>query len=91
MSNIKDKAGRIKRLKHDETFQKVIAEIKERQATVFLDAHSVMSEIERAHDIVRALNEIENYFDTVLAEEAVYDKNQGDKETVPWRTRLRLG
>lgn len=91
MSNIKDRAGRIKRLKHDDTFKSVMQEIRERQTSVFLDPNSPIGVIEDAHDIIRALNEIENHFDSVLAEEAVYDKQQGNKETVPWRTRLKLG
>lgn len=90
MSNIKERAGRIRQLKNDETFKDVIQEIRGIQTKVFLNAHSLIGEIEQAHDIIRALNEIENHFDSVLAEEAVFDKQQGDKETVPWRTRLKL-
>lgn len=90
MSDIKARAGRIKQLRSDEVFNLVINEIKERQASVFLDPHSEVGDRESAHSIIRALSEIEAYFNSVLSEEAVYDKQNGDKETVPWRTRLRL-
>lgn len=90
MSNIKDVAGRIKQLRSDDTFKIVIQEIRERQTSVFLDPNSAIGVIEDAHDIIRALDEIETYFNSVLAEEAVYDKQQGNQEKVPWRTRLKL-
>lgn len=46
-----------------------------------------MDAIKDAHDIVRALNYIEGYFNTVFADEAIYDKKQ--KGTAPWK-RLKL-
>lgn len=91
MSSIKDQAGRIKRLKHDDTFKEVMQSIRDKQTNVFLDPNSPIGVIEDAHDIIRALNEIETYFNTVLADEAVFDKNQGKREEVSWKTRLRLG
>lgn len=90
MTNIKDRASRIRQLQGDEVYKTVIQEIRDKQTQVFLDPNSAIGVIEDAHDIIRALNEIETYFNTVLTEEAVFDKNQGNKETVPWKTRLRL-
>lgn len=74
--NIKDKASRIRQLQKDPVFQDVIQDIRERQTSVFLNADSSQDDLKGAHDIIRALNQIDIYFNSVYAEEAMYDKQQ---------------
>ncbi|MDB4344655.1 hypothetical protein OAA39_00375 [bacterium] len=86
--NIKDKASRARALAQDETFMEVLSQIRERQTSVFLDSGASIDAIKDAHDIVRALNCIEDYFNTVFADEAIYDKKE-EKGAAPWK-RLKL-
>ena len=48
-------AANIKRLINDETFKDVLAEVIERQVSVFLTPDSSTEERDDAHDIVRIL------------------------------------
>lgn len=72
--NIKDKAARIRTLKADDTFKEVLSEVKERQIAVFVDVDSSEDQRGKAHNIICALNEIENHLDSVLADEVIYDR-----------------
>jgi hypothetical protein len=81
--NIKDKAARIRTLSNDDTYQEVIKEIRNAQVNVFLNSQSQLEAINDAHDIIRALDKIEDYFNTVLSDEAIFDKKQ--KGTAPWK------
>lgn len=85
--NIKEKANRAREIYKDETFKEVLENIREQQTNVFLSNEASMDAIKDAHDIVRALNYIEGYFNTVFADEAIYDKKE--KGTAPWK-RLKL-
>ena len=85
--NIKDKAAKVRALSNDDTYKEVIADIRDSQVSVFLNGQSQQEAINDAHDIIRALNLIEDQFQTVFTDEAIYDKKQ--KETVPWK-RLKL-
>ena len=85
--NIKEKANRARQIYKDETFQEVLENIREQQTSVFLSNEASMDAIKDARDIVRALNYIEGYFNTVFADEAIYDKKE--KGTAPWK-RLKL-
>jgi hypothetical protein len=85
--NIKEKANRAREIYKDETFKEVFENIREQQTSVFLSNEASMDAIKDAHDIVRALNYIEGYFNTVFADEAIYDKKE--KGTAPWK-RLKL-
>jgi len=85
--NIKDKAALARNLSRDETFQEILQIIRDRQSSVFLNSQSQIETIKGAHDIIRALNLIEDQFNTVFTDEAIYDKKQ--KETAPWK-RLKL-
>ena len=67
--NIKDKAARIRTLSNDDTYQEVIKEIRNAQVNVFLNSQSQLEAINDAHDIIRALDKIEDYFNTVFADE----------------------
>jgi len=74
--NIKDKAALAKNLWRDDTFQEVLQSIRDAQTSVFLNSQSQVETIKDAHDIIRALNKIENYFQTVFSEEAISDKRE---------------
>jgi Tat protein secretion system quality control protein TatD with DNase activity len=74
--NIKDKASRLRQLQKDPVFQEVIKEIREAQVTVFLNSGSQMEDLKAAHEIVRALDQFDIYFNTVYAEEKMYDKRK---------------
>lgn len=84
--NIKAKAARVRTLSNDDTYKEVIKEIRDAQVNVFLNSQSQCEAITDAHDIIRALDKIEDYFHTVLADEAIFDKKE--KGTAPWK-RLR--
>jgi len=74
MSNIKDKATKIRMLMKDETFKEVMQGVRTAQVGVFLSSSATIESIEEAHQIVVALDKIEAYMQTVLDDEAVYDK-----------------
>jgi len=81
--NIKDKAAKIRTLSNDDTYQEVIKEIRNAQVSVFLNGQSQIEAINDAHDIIRALDKIEDYFNTVFADEAIFDKKE--RGTAPWK------
>ena len=81
--NIKDKASKIRTLSNDDTYQEVIKEIRNAQVSVFLNGQSQLEAINDAHDIIRALDKIEDYFNTVFADEAIFDKKE--RGTAPWK------
>jgi len=81
--NIKDKAAKILTLSNDDTYQEVIKEIRNAQVSVFLNGQSQLEAINDAHDIIRALDKIEDYFNTVFADEAIFDKKE--RGTAPWK------
>ena len=81
--NIKDKAAKIRTLSNDDTYQEVIKEIRNAQVSVFLNDQSQLEAINDAHDIIRALDKIEDYFNTVFADEAIFDKKE--RGTAPWK------
>lgn len=64
----------IKRLMNDETFKDVLAEVIERQVHVFLNPESSTEERDEAHDIVKAIGKVNDYLDSVIADEAIRDR-----------------
>ena len=72
--NIGEKAARIRTLRKDDTFQEVLAGVKQQQVSVFLTSSSSAEEREEAHGIIRALEQIEGYLDSVITEEKVQGK-----------------
>lgn len=74
--NIKDKASKIRQLKKDPVFQDVLKEIQDRQVSVFLNPDASQDDLAGAHDIIRAFNEVEIYFQSVFAEEMIFDKRE---------------
>ena len=74
--NIKDKASKLRQLQNDPVFQEVIHGIREKQIAEFLNPEISKESLERAHDVIRAIDQIEIYFNTVYAEEAIFDKKE---------------
>jgi hypothetical protein len=67
-------AASIKRLMKDETLEDVLSEVIERQVSVFLTPESSTEERDDAHDIVRAIGKIQEYFDSVIDDEIIRDR-----------------
>jgi hypothetical protein len=63
--NLGEKSAKIKTLMNDDTFKDVISEVMDRQVAVFMDAHSTTDERDGAHDIVRAIEAITTYMESV--------------------------
>lgn len=74
MAEIKDKAARVRHLMRDEAFKEIMQEVKDRQIAVFLSSSAKIEHIEEAHALVKALDAIERHMQSVLDDEAVYDK-----------------
>ena len=85
--NIKDQASKIRQLQNDPVFQDVMQAIRDKQVGLFLNPEASQDALADAHDIIRALGNIDTYFNTVLTEEAFFDKQE--KESVPWIKRLK--
>jgi dihydroxyacetone kinase DhaKLM complex PTS-EIIA-like component DhaM len=86
--NLKDRASGVRRLQDDEVFNFILDEIRGEQVRVFMDTGSSQDDREAAHDLIRALQKIEDQFQTILLDEAIFDKQQ-EKRTAPWK-RLKL-
>mgnify|MGYP003625662485 FL=1 len=71
--SIVEKSARMKTLQADDTFQLALKEITEQQVAVFVNAHANMDEREEAHNIICALQKIDDYFDSVKTDEAMYN------------------
>ena len=72
--NIKDKALRYRNLAKDDTFQELIETVAHRQVEVFLNKDSSLEAIDEARSIVLALKQVDAAIQSVLDEEAVFDK-----------------
>ena len=80
--NVKEKSAKIRTLQADDTYQSVITEITNQQVAVFVNADYTQEQREEAHNIICALRKIEDYFDSVYTDEAMYDRKL-KKETAP--------
>lgn len=74
--NPKEKAHNIRRIANDDTYKDMMADIKKAQTTVFLDSSATMEQIEQAHHVIKGVSKIEEYIQSILDEEAIYDKKQ---------------
>ncbi|WP_347852107.1 hypothetical protein [Planktomarina sp.] len=74
MTKVKEKASRLKRLNDDPIFKEVIEAVKMLQVSIFTDPNSTTEDRDNAHDIIRALSTIDNYINTALADEKIFDK-----------------
>ena len=75
MESIKDKAFRYRNLSKDETFQELLNTVREQQIAVFTSPDSSIDAIDEARSIVLALENLNRTIQTVLDQEAVWDKH----------------
>jgi hypothetical protein len=73
MAKIKEQASRIKRLIDDPVFKEVIEAVKMLQVNIFMNPDSTTEDRDKAHDIIRALATIDDYINTVLTDEKIFD------------------
>lgn len=72
--HIKDKALRYRNLAKDDTFQELMELVAQRQVDVFLNKESSLEAIDEARSIVLALRQVDAVIQSILDEEAVFDK-----------------
>ena len=72
--HIVEKSAKIRTLQADDTFKLVIEEITNQQVAVFVNADSTEEQRGEAHDVIRALRMIEDYFDSVHTDEAMHNR-----------------
>ena len=72
--SIVDKSAKMRTLQADDTFKLVITEITNQQVAVFVNADSTEEQRGEAHDVIRALRMIEDYFDSVHTDEAMHNR-----------------
>ena len=72
--SIVEKSAKLRTLQADDTFKSVIKEITEQQVAVFINADSTEEQRGEAHDVIRALRMIEDYFDSVHTDEAMHNR-----------------
>ena len=72
--HIKDKALRYRNLAKDDTFQELMELVAQRQVDVFLNQESSVEAIDEARSIVLALRQVDAVIQSILDEEAVFDK-----------------
>lgn len=74
MAAVKDRAARFRALMKDEAFIDLTTGLRKAQVDRFCDASATMDEIKEAHDIVVALEKIDEYILSAFSDEKVYDK-----------------
>ena len=72
--SIVEKSAKLRTLQADDTFKLVIKEVQEQQVAVFVNADSTEEQRGEAHDVIRALRMIEDYFDSVHTDEAMHNR-----------------
>ena len=72
--SIVEKSAKLRTLQADDTFKLVIKEVQEQQIAVFVNADSTEEQRGEAHDVIRALRMIEDYFDSVHTDESMYNR-----------------
>ena len=81
--HIIEKSAKMRTLQADDAFQLALKEINEQQVAVFVDADSSLEQREEAHDMIRALRKIDDYFDSVKTDEVMYNHKQNKGESAP--------
>tara|TARA_R110000796_G_scaffold28435_2_gene77791 strand:+ start:2043 stop:2276 length:234 start_codon:yes stop_codon:yes gene_type:complete len=74
MSQVKERASRYRNLMKDETFKEVIQDVRSKQVGVFLYSNATIEEILEAHQIVKALDKMDEYMKSAIDDEVMYDK-----------------
>ena len=72
--SIVEKSAKLRTLQADDTFKSVIKEVQEQQVAVFVNADSTEEQRGEAHDVIRALRMIEDYFDSIYTDEAMHNR-----------------
>jgi len=74
--NILEKSAKLRTLQADDTYKSVIKEITDQQIATFVNVDSTEEQRGEAHDVIRALRLIEDYFDSVYTDEAMHNRKQ---------------
>lgn len=74
MNTIRERAAQARRLREDEALQGFIAEVRNAQASVFLNPASSQEDREEAHGMIRAISKIEGVLKTAEADWAFEQK-----------------
>ena len=74
--NIVEKASKLRTLQADDTYKSVIKEITDQQIAMFVNVDSTEEQRGEAHDVIRALRLIEDYFDSVYTDEAMHNRKR---------------
>jgi hypothetical protein len=72
--SIVEKSAKLRTLQADDTYKSVIEEITNQQVAMFVNVDSTQEQREEAHDVIRALRLIEDYFDSVYTDEAMHNR-----------------
>jgi len=72
--SIVEKSAKLRTLQADDTYKSVIKEITNQQVATFVNVDSTQEQREEAHDVMRALRLIEDYFDFVYTDEAMHNR-----------------
>jgi len=72
--NILEKSAKLRTLQADDTYKSVIKEITDQQIAMFVNVDSTEEQRGEAHDVIRALRMIEDYFDSVHTDEAMHNR-----------------
>jgi|TARA_R100001143_G_C3299639_1_gene105011 hypothetical protein len=74
--NILEKSAKLRTLQADDTYKSVIKEITDQQVAMFVNVDSTEEQRGEAHDVIRALRLIEDYFDSVYTDEAMHNRKR---------------
>ena len=74
--SIVEKSAKLRTLQADDTYKSVIKEITNQQVATFVNVDSTQEQREEAHDVIRALRLIEDYFDSVYTDEAMHNRKR---------------
>jgi len=72
--SIVEKSAKLRTLQADDTYKSVIKEITDQQIAMFVNVDSTEEQRGEAHDVIRALRLIEDYFDSVYTDEAMHNR-----------------
>jgi len=74
--SIVEKSAKLRTLQADDTYKSVIKEITDQQVAMFVNVDSTEEQRGEAHDVIRALRLIEDYFDSVYTDEAMHNRKR---------------
>jgi len=74
--HIVEKSAKLRTLQADDTYKSVIKEITDQQIAMFVNVDSTEEQRGEAHDVIRALRLIEDYFDSVYTDEAMHNRKR---------------